>query len=244
MSKSVLILGASSDIARAIAQKFGSEGWSLLLAGRDVEILSRDAADLRLRHNVDVAAFVFDAIDFESHKKLWDSLPGRPEGVVCVFGYLGNQEVSERNWYEARKTIDTNFTGAVSILNIAANSFEERKGGFIIGISSVAGDRGRTSNYIYGSAKAGFTAYLSGLRARLWKSGVKVTTVKPGFVATRMTEGMNTPALLTATPQQVADDVMRAYKRGRPVVYTGWFWKYIMLVIIHIPERVFRKLKL
>ncbi len=85
---------------------------------------------------------------------------------------------------------------------------------------------------------------MSGLRARLWKSGVKVMTVKPGFVATRMTEGMNTPALLTATPQQVADDVMRAYKRGRPVVYTGWFWKYIMLVIIHIPERVFRKLKL
>lgn len=244
MNKSVLILGASSDIARAIAQKFGSEGWSLLLAGRNVELLSRDATDLRLRHNADAEAFEFDALDFGSHARFWDSLPAKPDGVVCVFGYLGDQRVSERNWSEARKAIDTNFTGAVSILNIAANDFEERKSGFIIGISSVAGDRGRMSNYIYGSAKAGFTAYLSGLRARLSKSEVKVMTVKPGFVATRMTEGMSTPALLTATPQQVAADVMRAFKSGKPVVYTRWFWKYIMLVIVHIPERVFRKLKL
>ncbi len=244
MNRSVLILGASSDIARAIARKFGSEGWSLLLAGRDVELLSRDAADFRLRYKVDVEAFGFDAVAFESHARFWDSLPGKPEGVICVFGYLGGQKVSERNWDEAKKAIDTNFTGAVSILNIAANDFEERKSGFIIGISSVAGDRGRMSNYIYGSAKAGFTAYLSGLRARLSKSEVKVMTVKPGFVATRMTEGMSTPALLTATPQQVAADVMRAYKRGKPVVYTRWFWKYIMLIIVHIPERVFRKLKL
>ena len=243
MSKSVLILGASSDIARAIARKFGAEGWNIFLAGRDAESLSRDATDLELRHKVDARAFAFDAIDFESHANFWNSLPVKPDVVVCVFGYLGDQKVSEGSWSEARRTIDTNFTGAVSILNIAANHFEERKSGFIIGISSVAGDRGRMSNYIYGSAKAGFTAYLSGLRARLSRSGVNVITVKPGFVATRMTEGMPLPPLLTASPDAVAGDTYKAFVKGKPVVYTTWFWKFIMLIIIHIPERVFKNVK-
>ena len=243
MSKSVLILGASSDIARAIAQRFGSEGWDVFLAGRDAESLSRDATDIELRHKVDARAFAFDAIDFESHANFWNSLPVKPDGVVCVFGYLGDQKVSEGSWSEARRTIDTNFTGAVSILNIAANHFEERKSGFIIGISSVAGDRGRMSNYIYGSAKAGFTAYLSGLRARLSRSGVNVITVKPGFVATRMMEGMPLPPLLTASPDAVAGDIYKAFVKGKPVVYTKWFWKFIMLIIIHIPERVFKNAK-
>lgn len=244
MNKSILILGASSDIARAVAQKYASEGWSLLLAGRDAELLSRDAEDIKLRHEVKAEALRFNALDFDSHAKFWESLIEKPAGVVCVFGYLGDQKVSEGNWAEARKAIDTNFTGAVSILNIAANYFDDKKSGFIIGISSVAGDRGRMSNYMYGSAKAGFTAYLSGLRARLSRSGVRVITVKPGFVATKMTEGLELPALLTATPQQVAGDIFRAHKKGKPVVYTRWFWKYIMLLIVHVPERIFQKLKL
>lgn len=189
-------------------------------------------------------AVAFDALDYSSHVRFWESLAEKPAGVACVFGYLGNQEISEHNWDEAKRTIDTNFTGAVSFLNIAADWFEEEKSGFIIGISSVAGDRGRVSNYLYGSAKAGFTAYLSGLRARLSKSGVSVMTVKPGFVATRMTEGMNLPAVLTAKPEQVAKDIFRAYRKGKPVVYTRWYWRFIMLAIIHIPERIFQKLKL
>lgn len=244
MSKTILILGASSDIARGVADKFASEGWSLLLAGRDSDKLARDAADMKLRHNVAATSLKFDALDFDSHNNFWESISEKPDCVVCVFGYLGDQKVSERDWSEARKAIDTNFTGAVSILNIAANYYEERKSGAIIGISSVAGDRGRMSNYLYGSAKAGFTAYLSGLRARLSKSGVKVITVKPGFVATRMTEGMPLPPLLTASPAAVAGDIYRAFVKGKPVVYTKWFWKFIMLIIIHIPERVFQKLKL
>lgn len=244
MNKSLLILGASSDIARAIARKFASQGWDILLAGRDPELLSRDAADLRLRYKVNAESLKFDALDFESHARFWDGINQKPSAVACVFGYLGDQKISENNWAETKRVVDTNFTGAVSILNIAANYYESQKSGTIIGISSVAGDRGRMSNYIYGSAKAGFTAYLSGLRSRLSKSGVKVLTVKPGFVATRMTENLNLPALLTAQPDKVAADVFRAYKSGKPVVYTRRFWKWIMLVIIHIPERIFQKLKL
>lgn len=186
----------------------------------------------------------FDALDFESHQKFWNDISEKPSAVACVFGYLGDQKVSERDWSEAKKTIDTNFAGAVSILNIVANYYESQKNGVIIGISSVAGDRGRMSNYIYGSAKAGFSAYLSGLRSRLSKSGVKVLTVKPGFVATKMTENLNLPGLLTAQPEKVAEDIFRAYKTGKPVVYTRWFWRWIMLLIIHIPERMFQKLRI
>ncbi len=214
-----------------------------MLAGRNLDLLSRDAADIKLRHNVTADALAFDALDFSSHARVWQSLAEKPDAVACVFGYLGDQKVSEREWDESKRAIDTNFTGAVSILNIAANYFEERRTGVIIGISSVAGDRGRMSNYIYGSAKAGFTAYLSGLRARLSKSGVTVITVKPGFVATKMNEHMNLPPLLTATPAQVADDIFRAHVKGKPVLYTRWYWRYILLLIVHIPERVFARLR-
>ena len=242
--KSLLILGASSDIARAIAKKFASEGWDILLAGRDPELLSRDAADLRLRYKMNAEPLKFDALDFESHAGFWDGIGQKPSAVACVFGYLGDQKISESKWAEAKSVIDTNFTGAVSILNIAANYYESQKSGAIIGISSVAGDRGRMSNYIYGSAKAGLTAYLSGLRSRLSKTGVRVLTIKPGFVATRMTENLNLPGLLTAQPDKVAEDVFSGYKTRKPVVYTRWFWKWIMLAIIHLPERIFQKLKL
>lgn len=244
MSKSLLILGASSDIARALARKFASQGWDLLLAGRDPELLSKDASDLRLRYKVNAEALKFDAVDFGSHTGFWNNMVQKPAAVVCVFGYLGDQKVSEKSWDETKKTIDTNFTGAVSVLNVVGDYYESQKSGAIIGISSVAGDRGRMSNYMYGSAKAGFTAYLSGLRSRLSKSGVKVITVKPGFVATRMTENLNLPPALTASPEDVAEDVFRAYRKGKPVIYTKWFWRFIMLVIIHIPERVFQKMRL
>jgi hypothetical protein len=129
-------------------------------------------------------------------------------------------------------------------LNIIANDFEQRRSGVIIGVSSVAGDRGRGSNYMYGSAKAGFTAYLSGLRNRLAKSNVHVITVKPGFVRTRMTEGLPLPGPVTAKPEQVARDVFKAYRGRRNEVYTLWMWRYIMLVIKLIPEAIFKRLNL
>ena len=132
----------------------------------------------------------------------------------------------------------------VSILSVIADDFEKRGSGCIAAISSVAGDRGRQSNYIYGSAKAGLTAYLSGLRNRLTSKGVHVMTVKPGFCRTKMTENLELPAALTASPEQVAHAVYRGMEKGRSTVYTLWMWRWIMLIIKHIPEPIFKKMKL
>jgi short-subunit dehydrogenase len=143
---------------------------------------------------------------------------------------------------EAQKTIDVNFTGMVSILNIVASDFEARGEGAIAAVSSVAGDRGRQSNYIYGSAKAGLTTYLAGLRNRLAKKGVHVMTVKPGFCRTKMTENLELPGALTAEPEQVADAVFRGMNNKSNVIYTLWMWRWVMLIIKHIPEFMFKKM--
>ena len=189
MHNTVLILGATSDIGRAIAHRYGKEGKTLLLAGRKMEELEADAKDLHLRYNVEAKAFAFEALDYEQHAAFYAQLNPKPELVVCVFGYMTDQKEAESNWAEARQMMEVNYLGAVSILEQAATEMETAQRGMIIGISSVAGDRGRASNYFYGSAKAAFTAYLSGLRNRLSQAGGHVMTVKPGFVDTQMTAG-------------------------------------------------------
>ncbi len=229
-------------MAQAIAKKYAAEGWSLTLAARDPDLLEPIASDLRIRSNAAVQALEFDATDFSGHPGFYDSLEPKPDAVICVFGYMGDQMAARTDFDEVRKTIDINFTGAASILNAVAADFEMRGHGAIAGISSVAGDRGRQSNYIYGSAKAGFTAYLSGLRNRLAKAGVHVMTVKPGFCRTKMTENLELPAALTAEPEQVADAVFRGMEKRKDVVYTLWMWRWIMLIIRHIPEFIFKKM--
>lgn len=239
-----LILGAGSDMAVAIARYFASEKYDIQLAARKVESLYPLQQDLAIRYQVKVESFAFDAIDFNSHAAFYADLPVKPDITICVFGYLGNQEKAQSNWSEAARIIHTNYTGAVSILNVVAEDYAARGAGTIVGISSVAGERGRQSNYMYGSAKAGFTAYLSGLRNRLFHKGVHVLSVQPGFVYTRMTENLQLPPLLTAQPQDVAKDVYKAVKRKKNTLYTKWFWRYIMLIIKSIPESIFKKLKL
>ena len=140
--------------------------------------------------------------------------------------------------------MDTNYTGVVSLFNIIANDFEDRRSGFMVGISSVAGDRGRKNNYIYGSAKAALTAYLSGLRNRLYDAQVHVMTVKPGFVATKMTEGMDLPEKLTAQPEEVAEDIYKAQQKNKNVLYTKWMWRWVMMMIKMIPEWKFKGMSL
>ncbi len=240
--KNVLILGATSDMAQAMAKKYAAEGWSLTLAALESELLDPIAGDLRVRSGTDVQALAFDATDFSNHRDFYESLETKPDAVICVFGYMGDQILACTDFDEARRIIDINYTGAVSILNVVVEAFEKRGSGSIAGISSVAGDRGRQSNYIYGSAKAGFTAYLSGLRNRLAKSGVHVMTVKPGFCRTKMTENLELPAALTATPEQVAHAVFQGLEKRRNTVYTLWMWRWIMLVIRHIPEVVFKRM--
>jgi short-subunit dehydrogenase len=155
-----------------------------------------------------------------------------------------DQKEAEKDWNLAYQMFSVNYVGAASILEIAAADMEKQGKGTIIGISSVAGDRGRGSNYLYGSAKAGFTAYLSGLRNRLFSSGVHVLTVKPGFVYTAMTAHLPLPKPLTAQPHQVAKDIFRAAQKQKNVIYTLWMWRYVMMIIRNIPEFIFKKLKL
>jgi decaprenylphospho-beta-D-erythro-pentofuranosid-2-ulose 2-reductase len=239
-----LILGANSDIAVALARHLGSVGYDLQLAGRDVGRLSVLKTDIEIRNKVSVTSLQFDALDFKSHHAFYHSLPTKPDVAILVFGYLGEHTKALEDWNEAERILNTNYVGAVSILNIIANDFANRKNGVIVGISSVAGDRGRMSNYIYGSAKAGLTTYLSGLRNRLFHSGVHVMTVKPGFMRTKMTEGLKLPSPVTANPTQVAEKIFKAMQKRKNSIYVLPIWSLIMLIIRNIPEFVFKKMKL
>lgn len=240
----LLLLGANSDIGREVAELFGKNGYTITLAGRNESALQKAAADLRIRTRSEVHTALFDALNFESHADFYHNLAVKPDVAVCVFGMLGDQQKAEHSFEHARQVIDSNYSGAVSILHIIAAHFAERKSGTIVGISSVAGDRGRQSNYVYGSAKAGFTAFLSGLRNRLYPHGVHVCTVLPGFVRTKMTLGLKLPGPLTAEPVEVARAIYMACRTKSNVVYTLWMWRYIMLIIQLIPEGIFKKLKL
>lgn len=236
----VLIVGAKSDIAKATAREYAKHGYDLYLAARNVEELTDFAKDIITRTQRDVQLVELDILDFESHQVFYDNLEEKPLGVISAVGYLGDQEKAQSNFSEAKRIIDTNYTGVVSLYNIIAKDFEKRRNGFMVGISSVAGDRGRKSNYIYGSAKAALTAYLSGLRNRLHESRVHVLTVKPGFVATKMTEDMDLPEKLTAQPDEVAQDIFKAQQRDKNVLYTKWIWRWVMLIIRMIPEWKFK----
>jgi decaprenylphospho-beta-D-erythro-pentofuranosid-2-ulose 2-reductase len=247
MQNTILIVGASSSMARAIAAKLASGKNNLLLAGRNVDDLQKTARDLEIRHDIRAQVVRFDALDLDSHpafvEECLEHADGVLKGVVLCHGYMADQAEAQEDFRETRKMIDTNFTSAVSILNLLANHFEKRQEGFICAVSSVAGDRGRGSNYLYGSTKAALNAYLQGLRNRLAKVKVPVLTVKPGFVDTRMTWGL--PKLfLVASPDRVATDICRAIDRRKNIIYTPWFWWGIMSIICSIPEPVFKKLKL
>ncbi|RJP82057.1 MAG: SDR family oxidoreductase [Desulfobacteraceae bacterium] len=242
----LLILGANSDVAYAVAGAFaGHEKASILLASRNMELLEKKVQDLTIRYGVEVSCCRFDVTDFESHASFYASLATKPDVVVYSAGYMpATQEEAQKNYKEALKILAVNFSGAAAMLEVIAADFERRGHGTIIGISSVAGERGRQSNYIYGSSKAAFNAYLSGMRNRLCRRGVHVMTVLPGFIHTKMTEGLDLPGLLTAKPEEVAEDIYRAFRKKKDILYTKWFWRWIMAVIKGIPEMVFKRMSL
>lgn len=240
----VLILGAGSDVGVACAHHFAQYKFNLYLAGRNMENLQPLSTDIRIRYKVEVIPVLFDALDFSAHAAFVQSLQPLPDVAICVFGMLGDQKAAENDWQACKKILDTNYTGAVSVMNILAQQFEARGSGVLVGISSVAGERGRQSNYIYGSAKAGFTAYLSGLRNRLYKKGVHVMTVKPGFINTRMTEHLDLPKPLTAQPAQVARAIFNGARKKANTIYVLPVWWLIMLIIRNIPEFIFKRMKL
>lgn len=240
----LLVLGANSDVAIATAKHYAQNGYHLYLASRNLEVCEKNAADLRLRYPVEVQALAFDARDFNSHSGFYAGLAIKPQGVIVAFGVMHDQDQAQMDFALAQDMIEANYAGAVSMLEIIAADFEQRQSGFIVGISSVAGDRGRQSNYIYGSTKAAFTTYLAGLRHRLVKSNVSVLTVKPGFVATKMTADLDLPAKLTAQPEQVAQVIYKAVAKKKSVIYIKSIWRLIMLVIMSVPDFVFHKTKL
>ena len=242
--KPVLILGATSDIGFALARRFAAAGHPVQLAARSPQRLEAFASDLQVRYNTACTLHDFDAADYYAHAGFYSSLPQKPGIVLYVVGYMQENELAAGSWEESSKTIAANYSGAVSILNIVAQDMAANGNGTIVGISSVAGNRGRGSNYIYGSAKAGLTAYLSGLRNRLAPKGVHVLTVLPGFVYTKMTEHLRLPGLLTAQPAQVAEAVYDGVQRRKNVIYVKWFWRYIMGIIGLVPESMFKKMKL
>ncbi|MCI4669332.1 MAG: SDR family oxidoreductase [Bacteroidia bacterium] len=240
----ILILGATSGIARAISHRYASQKHRLFLAGRNTDELKKEASDLSIRYENENSIHYFDALKTLDHQQFLQGLNSEIDLVFCVFGYLGDQAELEQNWDMAENSLMVNFVGACSILHHIANDFEKRKSGTIVGISSVAGERGRASNYYYGSAKAGFSAFLSGLRNRLAKSNVHVLTVKPGFVDTPMIEGMETPGILTAQPQKLAMAIENAVNKKSHTLYYKKVWKWIMLLIKNIPEGIFKRLSL
>lgn len=240
----VLIIGAKSDIAKATAREYAKHGHDLYLAARNSIELEGFANDITTRTQRTVKTVELDILDYKSHQVFYDSLDEKPLVVISAVGYLGEQEKAQSDFSEAQKIMDTNYTGVVSLFNIIADDFERRGSGFIVGISSVAGDRGRKSNYIYGSAKAALTTYLSGLRNRLYDTKVQVLAVKPGFVATKMTKDMDLPEKLTAQPEEVAEDIYNAQQNGKNVLYTKWIWKWVMFIIRNIPEFLFKKMSI
>lgn len=245
MSETWIILGATSAMARAFARAVSERGDAVLLGGRDMVDLATLANDCAMRGAADAKALAFDARDPTGFAALLEAAHAR-EGLINAAVFVGSMPPQAE--IDADPTlipgvVTDSFTGPAQFLQALAPMIEERGGGCVIGVGSVAGDRGRIGNYVYGAAKAGFHTYLSGLRNRLTRAGGHVVTVKPGFVDTAMTWGL--PGMfLVATPEAVAADLLKAAAKRRNTIYTPFFWRYIMLIIQHIPEPIFKKMKI
>jgi short-subunit dehydrogenase len=246
MNERLLIIGATSAIATAVARRYAARAARIGLVGRRADALEALAADLRVRGASEVDTWVLDANDITQHPTCLDSAWRRFDGVdhvLLAHGVLPDQAECQASVAAALESFDTNARSVLALLTDLANRFERQGSGAIGVISSPAGDRGRASNYVYGAAKAAVTNLASGLRHRLAAKGVRVLTILPGFVDTPMTAAFP-KGPLWATTDKVAADIERALARGFGAVYTPWFWRWIMLLIKHVPERLFVKTKL
>lgn len=241
----MIILGSNSEVAQAFVERVLSKGEkfpNIYLFTSNTETTEKFAKHLEVKYlqqSEVISLDLMEEINYSNYDYISSPL------LFCATGYLG--EGTEEALYDNKNTervIDINYAKLVPVMNFFAQKMEARRGGTIIALSSVAGDRGRQSNFIYGSAKAGFTAYLSGLRNYLFDKKVHVLTVKPGFMATKMTEGLPLNPKLTATPKQAANSIYKAYKSRKDVAYVLPIWWLIMMIIKNIPEFIFKKLKL
>jgi|TARA_B110000503_G_scaffold26276_1_gene41448 decaprenylphospho-beta-D-erythro-pentofuranosid-2-ulose 2-reductase len=239
-----LIIGAYSDIAVATAYELARQNYDLQLALRGAERMEEISADLVIRHAINVQLLELDILEMNTFNDFVTNLTPVPDVVICAVGLLGDQHRDQQNIIDEVLVMRTNFEGPACLLGKIATVLIERGAGTIIGISSVAGERGRASNYIYGASKAGFTAYLSGMRNRCFKHGVRVVTILPGFVDTKMTAGLNLPKKLTAQPSDVGKVIVKALSRNSDVIYVKSVWAAIMTIVKGIPEKLFKRLTL
>jgi short-subunit dehydrogenase len=242
----ILIVGATSAIAHETAKIYAAAGARFALAGRDATRLAAVADDLTARGAAQAAALPVDIADTAAHQPLWDAALaalGGIDALLIAHGSLPDQRACEHSVELTLREFTVNGLSVISLATLAAAYFERERRGCLAVIGSVAGDRGRPSNYVYGAAKGAVAIFLQGLRARLHKCGVTVVTIKPGFVDTPMTSHLAKNPLF-ATPAAVAADIHRAMETGRDVVYTPWFWRGIMFAVRSIPERVFKRLSL
>jgi short-subunit dehydrogenase len=243
----IAVFGATSAIAEAVARRYAATGASFFLVGRRAEALDRLAADLEVRGAAGVAVAAADLGDLETHAALLEAAEavlGLPDIVLVAWGTLTEQARAEADPAYAAAELTTNFTAPAALLLRIARWLEPQGPGVIAVISSVAGDRGRGSNFVYGAAKGGLQRFLEGLRHRLHRSRIAVLDIRPGFVATPMTAHLPQSGPLWATPEQVADDILRGIERHRAVIYTRWFWRWIMLVVRNLPRSLFHRSKL
>jgi short-subunit dehydrogenase len=242
----ILIIGATSAIAEHCARLWAARGDTLFLVGRNQERLSVIASDLRVRGAAQVYEQYADLNAFDQQAELIESAYStlkKIDAVLIAHGTLSDQDACQQSIKLTLDEIQNNALSTVALLTILANHFEQQGLGSIAVISSVAGDRGRASNYVYGSAKAMVTTFTSGLRQRLTSRGVNVVTIKPGFVDTPMTASFK-KGLLWAQPNTVAKQIVKAIDQKKSVVYAPGFWRWIMLIIQHIPNVVFKRIKL
>lgn len=244
--KNILIIGATSAIAEATARVFAQRGDSLYLLGRNQDRLTVIAEDLKIRGATTINYSQIDVNRFEDHQQVinlaFESL-GRVDIVLVAHGTLPDQKTCQKDVDTTLKEFNTNAISTISLLTHIANKLETQNSGTIAVITSVAGDRGRQSNYVYGAAKGMVSIFLQGLRNRLYKSGVNVLDIKPGFVDTPMTADFK-KGLLWASSEKIAQGIVQAIEKEKSVAYLPWFWKYIMIVIKLIPGSIFNKLNL
>jgi decaprenylphospho-beta-D-erythro-pentofuranosid-2-ulose 2-reductase len=242
----VFIVGGTSAIASETAKAYAEAGARLFLTGRNPDKLASVADDLRVRGAAVVETCILDVGDLSRHREVLEAAIAKLGGLdvaLIAHGTLPDQAGCQQRVADTVEALHINFTATIALLTELANYLEIQQGGVIAVITSVAGDRGRQSNYVYGAAKGGVERFLQGLRNRLYRSGVAVVTIKPGFVATPMTAAMQKNALY-ASPRRVGRAIYRAIEHRRDVIYIPWFWRPVLAAIRSVPERIFKRLHL
>lgn len=234
--KNVLILGANSDVGICLLGDLYNYECNLFLASRDLDNLKKITTNKKI--NIDKINFIhLDVLNETSISSFLDKNIIIPDIIICCIGYLNNQSSN------LSKILRTNFEGPVTIINSYIDKFLSRGYGTIVGVSSIAGERGRAKNYLYSSAKSGFTSYLSGLRSKYDHKNINIITVIPGYINTKMTRGEKLNKFITASPELVADKILKAIIKGKKVEYISFFWFFVSIVLKNLPDYILRKIK-